>query len=333
MHDRARRSTEAGPPGLRRWQRTLSAGLGLLLVVVLAAACQSARPVPRLVLEHDALLFHDAFDRPAPASSLTPAFRLGGTAPPGRASVGLSADGLHVGVGPHGPGTWLGYFAATSATFPAEAVIHVRMSRPSNDISQSSRSGISLLAVQTGASRLLDYVLVSSVTSDGQDTWFAGHATGGTAYATTKMLASIASGATTEDVTLQTDGRSRYAVYLGDRLVYSSATLDLGVQPPFRVYLEVQARGTAYQARFQDFWVAGGTSVGVEGLRTGDHVALAPDGHPAVSAIVGADGTARLELPPYEAVGRGTLTVDGPGTRLRFPGFAFAGGDLFAVRD
>lgn len=172
------------------------------------------------MLEHNGLLADYAFDEAAPASALAPAFRLGGTAGSSDASVRLGSDGLAVDVGPHPLGTWRGYFVATAATYPATAVIHVRMWRPSRSIPLASQSGIVLLAVQTGASRLLDYVVVAGVISREGDSWLVGYANGNTAYATTKVLSNMTSASGSEDVTLRTDGDSRYVVYFGTRLVY-----------------------------------------------------------------------------------------------------------------
>jgi hypothetical protein len=131
---------------------------------------------------------------------------------------------------------------------------------------------------------------------------------------------------------LRTDGHSRYVVYFGDQLVYESKALKLGVAPPLRVYLEVEARGIAYQTRFQDLWIASGNSVRVDGLDPGDHVTLTPDNDPPVHAVANAAGQARLLLPLNEAFGKGTLTIDGPHLRRRFRGVAFAGGDIYRVR-
>lgn len=312
--------------------RVLGAGLTILLVSALAAGCDGGGSSSALMLEHNALLADYAFDKPAPTSSLGPTFRLGGTATLSDASVRLGSHGLSIDVGPHRPGTWKGFFAATAATYPANSVIHVRMWRPSRSVPLASQSGIALLAVQTGASKLLDYVLVASVISGGQETWLVGHANGNTTYAMTKVLSYVPSTSTTEDVTLRTDGHSRYAVYFGDSLVYESKALKLGVEPPFRVYLEVEARGLPYQTRFQDLWIAAGNSVRVDGLDPGEHVTLTPDGDPPVDAVASATGQARLLLPLSEAVGKGTLTIEGSHTRRRFTGVAFAGGDVYRVR-
>jgi hypothetical protein len=307
----------------------LGALLGTALIAVLTAACGGVS-TPALVLEHNGRLADYAFDKAAPTSSLTPTFRLGGTATTRHATVYLRSSGLYVHVDPHKLGTWRGFYEATAATYPANSVIHVRMWRPQRSVPLATQSGIALLAVQTGASKLLDYVLVAGVITHGQESWLVGHANGGTLYSKTKVLSDMPSAATSEDVTLRTNGSSQLSVYFGDKRVYESKSLKLGVAPPLRVYLEVEARGMAYVTRFQHFWVSASTSVRVTGLHPGDHVSLTPDGDATVQAVANATGQATLQLPPTEAVGKGTLTIDGPHLRRRFKDVAFAGGDVYS---
>jgi hypothetical protein len=289
------------------------------------------RATAGLVLERNGLLTQQAFDKSAPTSSLTPAFTLGGTAGPSNGSVRPDPDGLHVGVGPHRLGTWQGYFATTSATYPANSVIHVRMWRPQASFRSEDQSGIALLAVQTASSKALNYVLVAGVMSPGKVSWIVGYANGNTAYSNTRLLETVPSNAANQAVTLRTDGNSHYAVYFGSKRVYESSKLDLGVAPPFEVYLEVEARGVPYQVRFQNLWVTADNTVTVDGLHPGDRVTLTPVGDPPVQALANGAGRAQLTLPPSEAVGTGTLAIDGPGVRRRFAGVRFAGGDVYKV--
>jgi hypothetical protein len=313
--------------------RVVGPALAILVVAVGVARIATAGPGGDLVLERNGLLADYAFDKPAPTSSLVPTFRPGGTATSSGGSIRVGTDGLHVDVSPHRPGTWKGYYLATAATYPANSVVHVRMWRPPRSVPLASQSGILLLAVQTGASTALDYVLVADVVSREHETWIVGYANGNAVYAVTKPLASVPTSSPAEDVTLETNGDSRYAVYFGSRLVYESTRLRLNVAPPLRVYLEVEAKGRAYQTRFQDLWVAAGSSVTVDGLHPGDHLTLTPDGSAPVRAVADAVGQARLPLPLSKAVGTGTLRIDGPGMPRprRFAGIGYAGGDVYRL--
>ena len=278
-----------------------------MVLALLTAACGGGTD-PGLVLTHNGRLADYAFDKAAPISTLTPAFRLGGTATSRHATVSLRSSGLYVHVDQHQPGTWLGYYEATAATFPANSVIHVRMWRPQRSVPLATESGIALLAVQTGASKDWDSDVIAPET---------------------KVLSDMPSPTTSEDITLKTNGSSQFSVYFGDKLVYESKSLKLGVAPPLRVYLEVEARGMAYITRFQHFWVSAGTSVRVAGLQPGYHVSLTPDGDATIHAVANSTGQARLQLPLTEAVGKGTLKIDGPHLRRQFKNVAFAGGDVY----
>ena len=303
------------------------------IIVGAVAIARAAAPDPgsALVLEHSGSLANDPFGTPATVSSLVPSYRPGGTATSSGGSLWVGADGLHVDVTAHRPGTWKGYYLATAAAFPADAVIHVRMSRPVPQALRASQSGITLLAVQTAASDALDYVLVADVVTPTAQAWIVGYAHGNATFATTRVLASVPTSSPVEDVTLRTDGGSRYSVYFGRTPVYTARNVRLGVTPPLRVYLEVEAKGAAYQTRFRDFWVAASNTVAITGLSPGDRVTLTPDGFPAIDAVADATGTARLTVPVVEAVGVGTLTVDSSlGRRVHtIADVKYSGGDVY----
>jgi hypothetical protein len=319
--------------------RSWAGGWCVSLIALVAAGCggsggnsAAGRSIrPGLVLERSGLLGSYPFNASKPTSALAGQFRLGGSAGPADSSVRALADGLNVSVGSRKLGNWAGYFAATASTYPASAVFHVRMWRPSPPMPVTSQSGISLFAIQTGQYSNLNYVVVAGVVTRGSAYWLVGHATGNATYAQTKVLWIRQSAAAHEDVTLRTNGHSSYAVYFGNKLVYKSTALDLKVTPPFRAYLEVQARGIPYQTRFQDFWVARSDAVQVVGLHPGTHVTLTPNGGASVQAVASAAGQVQLVLPLTKAVGRGTLVVDSSARKRQFEGIPFAGGDVYRV--
>jgi hypothetical protein len=70
----------------------------------------------------------------------------------------------------------------------------------------------------------------------------------------------------------------------------------------------------------------------VGGLHPGDRVTLTPEGALPVRAVANVAGQAQLKLPLSEAVGTGTLTIDGPHIHRRYTGVAFAGGDVYTMR-
>ena len=315
----------------RQLVRVIVPVVAIIVGAVAIARAAAPDPGPALVLEHRGALANDPFGTPATVSSLVPSYRPGGTATSSGGSLRVGADGLHVDVTAHRPGTWKGYYLATAAAFPAGAVIHVRMSRPAHQTIRALQSGITLLAVQTAASDALDYVLVADVVTPTAQAWIVGDAHGSATYATTRVLASVPTSSPVEDVTLRTDGRSRYSVFFGRVPVYTARNVRINVAPPLRVYLEVEAKGTAYQTRFRDFWVAASNTVTITGLAPGDRLMFTPDGSSAIDAVAGATGTARLTVPLVHAVGVGTLTIDDSAGRREqtIAGVAYSGGDVY----
>jgi hypothetical protein len=312
----------------------------VLLALLALAGCGSDRPStvgtgrtlpPGLTLEHSGLLADDSFDRTVTPSTSLPGFRIGGTAGETGGAVVQRNDGLQIEVGPHKIGTWKGLFAASAGSYPASSVFHVRMWRLPRRLVSRHTSAIALFAVQTSDYSFLNYVLVAGVISRTGTYWTIGYGVGNAKYARTKILWGVQSSARYEDITLRTDGHSRFAVYFGRTLAYASHRLRISVEPPFRVYLEVEARGVSYRTRFQNLWIAADDFLTLEGLHSGDRVILDEVGLPPLHAVAGADGRARLVLPLSEGVGSGTITIDGPAVHRSFPDVRFAGGDVYKV--
>jgi hypothetical protein len=312
----------------------------VLLALLALAGCGSDRPAPvgtgralppGLTLEHSGLLADHPFDNTVTPSTSLPGFRIGGTAGQTGGAVVQRSDGLQIEVGPHELGTWKGLFAASAGTYPASSVFHVRMWRLPRHLVSRRTSAIALFAVQTSDYSFLNYVLVAGVISRTGTYWTIGYGAGNAKYARTKILWGTQSSARYEDIALRTDGHSRFEVYFGRTLVYASHRLRISVEPPFRAYLEVEARGVSYRTRFQNLWIAADDALTVEGLRAGDRVTLEQVGLPSLHAVAGADGRARLALPLSEGVGRGTITIDGPAVNRSFPDVRFAGGDVYKL--
>ena len=103
------------------------------------------------------------------------------------------------------------------------------------------------------------------------------------------------------------------------------------IAPPFQVYLEVQALGVPYQARFQDLQVTREDWLRLTGLRPGQQVSLSVAGRALARARSLASGQAILPLIPPRATGAGVLTVTtGPSSRSVTLA-SFAGGDVYRL--
>jgi len=321
------------------WRMEVSALAAALVVAVavLSSPPPRAHPgstPPGITRVRSGLLLSDAFGNAEPARSLADRYVFDGSAQPGTGYAAGTSDGLIVGVRNH-PG-WAGWFAVTVHAAGTDVIWHSVMSRAPGHV--ATGTGEAVFAVQTATTQstgAINYIVVATISRNSRSSWMVGYAHGVVADADTQVLwqsPATRTAPTSQPVTVQTDGRHRLAVWLGDRLVYNSDDLVLDIPPPFQAYLEVQGKSVAYTSRFQDFWVAESSPVTVAGLHQGDTVTLVQAGQVLSSGLAGADGRATLTLAPPEDAGTATLIVDGRGHEHRYPAMPYAGGDLLRVR-
>jgi hypothetical protein len=319
----------------QRWRVEVTLGAVAMVVAATVLTAWPAASPPRrapdgISLTRSGLVMADPFDHPVAQGQLMDHYGFNGSAAPGVGWARATEGGLQVGVRAHTG--WAGWFAVTLHAAGPGVVWHVQMSRPRRPLSVGR--GEAVFAVQTATTQhtgAINYVVVSALSMHGEGEWLVGYAHGVVADADTEVLWRSplrADAASSEPVTIRTDGRRRLVVWLGNRLVYSSDRLGLDIPPPFQAYLEVQGQGTAYTATFQDFWVTDTGPVTVTGAPPGTGLQLS-NGGSAVAAIAGRDGAATLSPPLPTLVGTATLTVvDKSGSR-HVTGVPYAGGDIW----
>jgi hypothetical protein len=334
MHRRRRR---IGRDYAQRWRIEVTiGGVALVVVTVMLTIWPAASP-PRVApdgasLTRSGLVMADPFDRPVAQGQLLDHYVFNGSARPGVGWTRATSSGLQVGIHPHAG--WAGWFAVTLDAAGPAVVWHTQMSRPPEPV--TSGKGEAVFAVQTATTQhsgAINYVVVSALSLHGEGEWLVGYAHGVVANADTEVLWRSplrADSPSTEPVTVQTDGRRRLAVWLGNRRVYASDRLRLDIPTPFQAYLEVQSQTIGYVASFRNFWVTDAAPVTVEGVSPGTHLRLENDGT-IVTAVAGRHGTASLAPPAPTLVGTATLTVVGTGRARAITDFPYAGGDVWRL--
>ena len=292
----------------------------------------------------DGLLAADAFDRARPRRALEDIWEPDPLAPRGLATYAATGGGLRVGVDSHKRGTWEGYFLVTRAMFPATAVFHTAArGDPARVDGLDSDKGEVVFAVQTGSTKVtgdINFVAVSSLSFGGDLDWQVGYSEGRfadarlTTYVTMEDVPPDLDVAEPVGITLRTDGRRSFTVYLDDRLVLDRHDLDMRIDPPFQPYLEVQAESSGYTSVFTDFWVTRSDTVALTGLPSGTEAALVAGGPPPARAAAGRAGRALRGFPGPTASGAAELRLRVPGrsrgvTAVR--GLRYAGGDSYRV--
>jgi len=335
--DRRRRRRRGARARARLWRTEVTVcALGLVALTTALTAWPApapARPMPAGVsLVRSGLVMASPFDAPVADRTLMDDYAFNGSARPGVGYGAATAGGLHIGVRPHGG--WAGWFAVTIHAAGAQMVWHTTMARPTAPV--GGAVGEAVFAVQTASTQhsgAINYAVVAALSSRGKSTWQVGSAHGLVADADTHVLWESplrADTPATEAVTVRTDGLRRLTVWLGSREVYTSDRLHLDAPSPFQAYLEVQGRGIGYVATFRNFWVADAAPVTVEGAPRGAHLALSV-GATTVSAVADAQGIATLAVPPYAAVGTGTLRVTHGSRTQHFVDLHYAGGDILQL--
>lgn len=323
----------------------------LTIAALLAAGCgltghgvaaQTVAATSRWGLERtvSGLLVSDDFSQPIPERILRDTYELNGDSDPARAYVEATAEGLRVGVDAHPERRFRGYFAMTLDAFPPSGVYHVRMTRPPGNITGKGEAAEAVYAVQTASTKvtgLINFVQVVSYSAEGETRWGVDYAYGRIANADTVPYWSTpmsTNAPRSQDITLRMDGYDSLTVWFGDRIVFRSDQLDMNIQPPFQVYLEVQAQHTDYVSTFTDSWVTENSTLTVNSVPPGADVRLqsAEGERRLAGATASASGAARLHLPPPRAHSRGSLVVTPRGGRSHEIGpFRYAGGDHYRL--
>jgi hypothetical protein len=292
----------------------------------------------------------DPLDKVVTLGQLQDQYAVDGSAGPRLGWVSETTSGLAVGIKAHSG--WAGWFASTvHAAGPAvawHAVVSPTALRPG-----TKGRGIAVFAVQTATTQksgAINYIVVAAVCRSGSYRWLVGYAHGLVAGASTKVLwtskwqpisqpISERGGLLpSQAVTVVTDGSHSLSVWFGTREIFTSESLVLKMPAPFQAYLEVQSSSPAYDAIFNDFWVADDAPLVIDGLPDDARAQLSSSPGPsavgasAAGAIAqgsaGSAGVATLRLPVPELVGSGTISVIAAGHATVVQHVPYAGGDL-----
>ena len=211
------------------------------------------------------------------------------------------SQGLHLGVqAPPPSGTivpWVGLYAVSQ---PTAQVFHAVLTLPSSTIpSQYFNTG---LYVQTGGTNV-NYVTCAGQVSSTGVYWAVGMATGdqnsATVFTTLWLSAFGPDQPLKRDCAIVTNGNNLLTVYLDGTQVYTSSSLALGYQSPFRVFLEVQSSysGGMLFSTYTDYYATQSDSITITGVPTS-----------SIGRIVDPSGTV-LASGPVDSTGTVTLNI------------------------
>jgi hypothetical protein len=225
-----------------------------------------------------------------------------------------SDDLLHVGVH-SATREFRGWFLTTTGSIPSTCAFQFDADSPPA-VPASSRGAIGelVMAVQTSSTASsgdINYVLVAEVVhADGERFLQAGYSTGHQANAIEHVLKRVPWAPGPVRVSVETNGSDTLKVWVDGRPFLDATGLDMGIEPPFQPYLEVQAVRTPYVVAFSRYASVCGDDVVVAGLPHGAIASL--DGQRAAAV----DGQATFFVDRNSPPVTGQLLVALPGASV-----------------
>jgi len=263
-------------------------------------------------------------------------YEVSGSAPPALRFTSWSPGKLGVGTNDANNPVYHGLFYVTTQKFPANSYVQVEVYplTVSTTVGQAAETVVAVQTGSTGQTGLINYLVVSELAFDGhQPRFLVGYAHGYIANASTASYsyhraARFSAASAPYTVTIQTNGTTTARYWLDQQLVFASTSLKLAIQPPFQVYLEVQADNMRYEAFFKHFAVFSSSTVRLFHLPPASVVSFsAPTAH--IQAVASAGGVAVLQMPTPILQATGTLTVRSTtGSSWSWAGQTLNGGEV-----
>lgn len=266
-------------------------------------------------------------------------YNFNGSANPRRRFLEWQSGRLGVGVDNPDSHQFYGYFAETQSVFPSGAFVQTLMT-PYPAAVHPHQAAETILAVQTAntyRTGLLNYVIVSYTQAGSRHLLQIGYANGRIQAAKTYILQTVSHAGLMKAmqslaVTVSTNGHNIFRVWLGHQLLYAGHNLDMHIEPPFQVYLEVQARGTRYVADFRSLAVYRSDMFTIAGLKPGSRITLSAPSGGTLRATAGPNGAAVVRLPVNALGFRTAVSISEPGLPAAvFRHVSVEGGDVYTL--
>jgi hypothetical protein len=237
---------------------------------------------------------------------------------------------LHVGVR-HPTQDFRGWFVTATSPTPATCAFQFSAASPPPVTSTDPLAvGELVMAVQTSHTVTngdINYVvLAENVYPDGRRVLTLGYSLGHLSNAVEHVLKRVPWSAGPLQVAIETNGNDHLGVFVNGILFFGATDLQMGIQPPFEPYLEVQARRVPYTVAFDGYSSVCQPNVVVSDL---------PDGttaHLGATAVVAHDGSAVFPMSTVAAPRTGHLSLSLPGTvdPVRFSEHDYWPGDRYS---
>src|SRR5690242_547053 len=239
-------------------------------------------------------------------------------------------QGLHIGVRSPSDGQWVNYYAHLSQ--PNARLFHTTITIPDTTVAD----GVSNIGLYVEGSDYIPHVGCEAYADSTGYYWDVEQSSDAGQTYNILYISQPNSLPQTQDCTVITNGSNYLKVYIGNNLVFSSTTMNLGMSGPFIAFVQddTSSSSSMHYATYRDYYVASDEKIKVtNNPANAATVSLVdPSGTTLVKSSAISSGTATLNVGKYHFPIAGTINVyDSNNNVIASSPASVYGGDVYSV--
>src|SRR5690242_10270690 len=239
-------------------------------------------------------------------------------------------QGLHIGVRSPSDGQWVNYYAHLSQ--PNARLFHTTITIPDTTVAD----GVSNIGLYVEGSDYIPHVGCEAYADSTGYYWDVEQSSDAGQTYNILYISQPNSLPQTQDCTVITNGSNYLKVYIGNNLVFSSTTMNLGMSGPFIAFVQddTSSSSSMHYATYRDYYVASDEKIKVtNNPANAATVSLVdPSGTTLVKSSAISSGTATLNVGKYHFPISGTINVyDNNNNVIASSPASVYGGDVYSV--
>ena len=239
-------------------------------------------------------------------------------------------QGLHIGVRSPSDGQWVNYYAHLSQ--PNARLFHTTITIPDTTVAD----GVSNIGLYVEGSDYIPHVGCEAYADSTGYYWDVEQSSDAGQTYNILYISQPNSLPQTQDCTVITNGSNYLKVYIGNNLVFSSTTMNLGMSGPFIAFVQddTSSSSSMHYATYRDYYVASDEKIKVTNNPANAATVSLVDssGTTLVKSSSISSGTATLNVGKYHFPISGTINVyDSNNNVIASSPASVYGGDVYAV--
>ena len=239
-------------------------------------------------------------------------------------------QGLHIGVRSPSDGQWVNYYAHLSQ--PDARLFHTTITIPDTIVAD----GVSNIGLYVEGSDYIPHVGCEAYADSTGYYWDVEQSSDAGQTYNILYISQPNSLPQTQDCTVITNGSNYLKVYIGNNLVFSSTTMNLGMSGPFIAFVQddTSSSSSMHYATYRDYYVASDEKIKVTNNPANAATVSLVDlsGTTLVKSSAISSGTATLNVGKYHFPISGTINVyDSSNNVIASSPASVYGGDVYSV--